>query len=125
MASQAKQELGATDITVLADKGYYTGECLKQCEQNQITAIVSKQTPPSSTGNPAYTLDKFKYDKDNDWYICPQEQRLYNVSREDSKDKLYHSKACKTCVHKDECTKNKRGRQIIRGRISRSYGSCG
>ncbi|MBP2664430.1 MAG: hypothetical protein H6Q71_2378 [Firmicutes bacterium] len=51
----------------------------------------------------------------SDWYICPQEQRLYNVSREDSKDKLYHNKACKTCVHKDECTKNKRGRQIIRG----------
>ena len=115
MASQAKQELGATDITVLADKGCYTGECLKQCEQNQITAIVSKQNPPSSTGNSAYTLDKFKYDKDNAWYICPQEQRLYNVSREDSKDKLYHNKACKTCVHKDECTKNKRGRQIIRG----------
>lgn len=115
MASQAKQELDATVLTVLADKGYYTGECLKQCEQSHITTIVSKQNPPSTTGNPAYTLDKFKYDKNNDWYICPQGKSLYNVSREDAKDQLYRSKACKTCVHKDECTKNKRGRQIIRG----------
>lgn len=115
MANQAKQELHATQITVLADKGYYTGECLQQCEQEKITAIVSKQNPPSSTGNAAYTLDKFTYDKENDWYICPQGEKLCNVSQEGAKDKLYRSKACKTCPHKDECTKNKRGRQIIHG----------
>ena len=90
-------------------------KCLQQCEQDHITAIVSKQNPPSSTGNPAYTLDNFKYDKDNDWYTCPQGEKLCNVSRDNAKDKLYRCKTCKTCLHKDECTKNKRGRQIIHG----------
>lgn len=115
MAEQAKQELETTEITVLADKGYYTGECLKNCEENEIIAIVSKQNPPSTTGNSTYTLDKFKYDKINDWYVCPQGQKLCNVSKDTAKDKLYRSKACKTCFHKEECTKNKRGRQIIQG----------
>lgn len=115
MAMQAKQELDTDSITVLADKGYYTGECLRKCEQDQITTVVSKQNPPSSTGNPAYTLDKFKYDQENDCYICPQGQILPNVSKAEAKEKMYRSKACKNCPHKDECTKNKRGRQIIRG----------
>jgi transposase/IS5 family transposase len=115
IAIQAKQELDTDAITVLADKGYYTGECLKKCEQDQITAIVSKQNPPSTTGNPAYTLDKFKYDQENDCYICPQGQILPNVSKVEAKEKTYRSKACKNCPHKNECTKNKRGRQIIRG----------
>ncbi|XWE59909.1 transposase [Sporomusa sphaeroides] len=56
MAVQAKQQLHADAITVLADKGYYSGECLGKCEEDKITAIVSKQNPPSTTGNSAYTL---------------------------------------------------------------------
>ncbi|SMD12769.1 transposase [Sporomusa malonica] len=101
--------------TVLADKGYYTGECLRKCERGQITAIVSKQNPPSSTGNPAYTLDKFKYNQESDCYICPRGEIFPNVSKNDAKEKVYRSKVCKNCPCKDECTKNKRGRQIIRG----------
>lgn len=111
MAVQAKQQLAVEELTVLADKGYYNGECLEKCEQENITTIVSKQNPPSSTGNSGYTLDKFKYDENMDYYICPQGEILFNVSKADAKDKLYRSKACKVCLHKDECTKNKRGRQ--------------
>ena len=115
MAIQAKQELEADTITVLADKGYYTGECLQNCEQDRITTIVSKQNPPSSTGNAAYTLDKFKYDQERDCYICPHGKVLSKVSKEDTINKKYRSTDCKSCPHKDECTKNKRGREITRG----------
>lgn len=78
MAKEAKEQLNAENITVLADKGYYSGECLGKCEEDKIAAIVSKQNPPSTTGNAAYTLDKFKYDakmigifvpRENDWLI--------------------------------------------------------
>lgn len=115
MASEAKQVLDVEEITVLADKGYYTGECLKKCEEDNIITIVSKQKSPSSTGNEGYILDHFKYDVDSDCYTCPQGEILCNVSKNDAKRKLYRSKACKTCIHKDECTKNKHGRQIIHG----------
>lgn len=116
MSAKAKQILNVEEITVLADKGYYTGECLEKCEQNNITAIVSKQKSPSSTGNEDYIVDNFKYDATNDHYICPQGEILCNVSKDDAKRKLYRSKACKTCTHKDNCTKNKRGRQITHGK---------
>lgn len=43
MAEKAKEELGVNEITVLADKGYYNGKCLKYCQESGITAIVSKQ----------------------------------------------------------------------------------
>ena len=117
MANQAKQLLNVEGITVLADKGYYTGQCLEKCEQENIVAIVSRQKSPSSTGNSDYIVEKFKYDADNDCYICPQGESLCNVSRNNKKGKLYRSKACKTCLHKDECTNNQRGRQIIRGKF--------
>ncbi len=115
MATQAKQILNVEEITVLADKGYYTGQCLEKCEKENIITIVSKQKPPSTTGNSNYILDNFKYDSENDHYVCPQGQILCNVSKNDAREKLYRSKACKTCSHKDECTKNKRGRQIVQG----------
>ena len=115
MASQAKQQLGVDTLTVLVDKGYYNGEELEKCEQDKSTTLVPKQKSPSITGNPAYTLDKFRYDLDKDSYLCPQGQILNNVSKEDAKTKLYRSEACKTCPEKDNCTKNKRGRQIIHG----------
>ena len=81
MAVEAKQILKVEEITVLADKGYYTGECLEKCEQNNITAIISKQKAPSSTGNENYIMDKFKYDSAKDQYICPQGKILFNVSK--------------------------------------------
>jgi hypothetical protein len=115
MAVEAKQMLDVEEITVLADKGYYTGQCLEKCEQDNIIAIVSKQKAPSSTGNEDYIVDNFKYDAANDHYVCPQGAILCNVSKNDTKKKLYRSKACKTCIHKEECTKNKRGRQITHG----------
>ena len=115
MAAKAKQILDVDQITVVADKGYYTGQCLEKCEQNNITTIVSKQKSPSSTGNVDYLIDNFKYDGVNDCYICPQGATLCKVSKNDAKRKLYRSKACKTCMHKVECTKSKRGRQITHG----------
>lgn len=115
MAAEAKQLLNVEEITVLADKGYYTGQCLEKCEQDNIITIVSKQKSPSSTGNEDYIVDNFKYDADNDYYICPQGTVLCNVSKNDAKRKLYRSKECKTCIYKDKCTRNKRGRQIIHG----------
>lgn len=111
MAKQAKEELAVNEITVLADKGYGTGEELRKCEQDKITPVVSLQSHGTHTGNPNYQKDKFKYDKEQDIYICPQGQTLYPQA-----NGFYgNSKACKSCLLKNECTKSKRGRRIQRG----------
>ena len=77
MAEKAKEELGVYELTVLADKGYGVGKDLRSCEENGITPIVSIQEHGTHTGNSDYTKERFKYDQENNFYICPQGQNLY------------------------------------------------
>jgi len=110
-------------ITVLADKGYYSGVELLKCKQDNIKTIVPKQkgsTPKS--GNKLYLKDNFIYDKNSDIYTCPQGQILSNVSKATSKEKAYrNSKVCSKCEFKNECTSAKRGKAIIRGPYQNIY----
>jgi len=72
MAQKAKEELEVEELTVLADKGYGVGKDLRNCEENGITPIVSIQEHGTHTGNSDYTKERFKYDQENNFYICPQ-----------------------------------------------------
>jgi transposase len=132
MAKMAAEELGIKlkeednnneDImTVLADKGYYSGSELEKCKELGITAIVPKQKSTSKTANQDYAKDKFDYDKEKDIYICPQLKILRNVSRKDSKEQIYkNKKACIECRYKEECTSHEKGRSIRRGQYQEIY----
>jgi transposase len=110
-------------LTVLADKGYYVYEDLKDCLSSGIKPIVAKQKSPNMTGNEKYVIDNFIYDKERDVYICPEGQVLENVSKSrNSKSYIYKNKlACKNCLLKDQCTKNKDGRKIFRNEKHEVY----
>lgn len=112
MAEQTKQEMSVDKLTVLADKGYYNGKDLKSCEENGITAIVSKQKQGSKTGNDDYAKDKFIYDKEEDTYTCPMGKRLKRVSKTGAKRTRYRSSECNNCPKKADCTTSKKGREI-------------
>jgi len=112
MADKVKEELSVDEITVLADKGYYNGKCLKHCQENGITAIVSKQNMSNATGNPDYAKDKFIYDKEKDIYICPMGKKLKRVSKIGSKRTNYRCFGCGDCPNKDKCTTSDKGRRI-------------
>lgn len=134
MALKAVEELGLKEnidnaiqgdreiITVLADKGYYSGEDLEKCKKDRIRTIVPKQKSGTRTGNEEYTKDKFIYDKDEDIYICPHGEELKNISKVSTKDKVYKNiKACNKCKNKDKCTTSKEGRIIKRGPYQKTY----
>lgn len=109
-------------ITVLADKGYYSGEDLEKCKKDNIKTIVPKQKSATRTGNEEYTKDKFIYDKDKDIYICPHGEELKNISKANTKDKVFKNiKACNKCENKDKCTTSKKGRIIKRGPYQETY----
>lgn len=112
MAEKAKQELCVDELTVIADKGYYNGTDLKRCEENGITAIVSKQKLGSKTGYDSFTKDKFIYNQEEDVYICPIGNKLKRVSKIGAKRKRYRGDECKDCPHKIKCTTNKKGREV-------------
>ncbi len=112
MADQVKNELSVDEITVIADKGYYNGKDLKSCQENGITAIVSKQKFGSKTCDENFTKDKFIYDKERDVYICPNGKELKRISGENAKRKRYRGDECDTCPNKSNCTTNAKGREV-------------
>lgn len=112
MADKAKHELCVKKLTVIADKGYYNGEDLKRCEENGITAIVSRQKPGIKTGDDNFTKDKFIYNREEDVYICPMGNKLKRVSKIGAKRTRYRGNECKDCSHKIKCTTNKKGREV-------------
>lgn len=112
MAEQTKKELCVEELTVLADKGYYNGRDLKSCEENGITAIVSKQRFSNKTGNENFTKDKFVYDKQNDIYMCPMGKELKRQSGANTKRTRYRCQECSDCLNKANCTTNKKGREV-------------
>lgn len=106
MATRTQETLRKKDIRFLADKGYYSGSDLKECEQRGIDAVVARQNRPGETSGArgAYSADKFLYDGQTDSYTCPAGARLTLHSRPESKLRGYHDKkACETCPHRGAC----------------------
>lgn len=119
MAGRAKDIFEVDSIKALADKGYYNADDLKMCEQEGVETYVSKQVFSNGTGQREFYLDKFRYDKEKNVYICPAGYEFVCVRKkaidEKTKNLTYkNSKACKSCEYKDLCTQNKEGRTITR-----------
>lgn len=119
MALRAKELFDKEELDALADKGYYNAEELKKCVENGITPYVAKQTYSNGTGDKDFYADKFKYDKEQNIYICPAGKELYYNRTRREKGKIIgynysNFNACKDCPYKDCCTKSKKGRTIFR-----------
>ena len=115
MALQTKEILGVESLKVIADKGYHTGEELEQCKRNDITTYVSPKSPATKDIG-LYPNADFKYDPDEDVYICPQGNQMHtngkwhhhSVSRQKGKSayrfQRYTTPACKSCKSRRSCT---------------------
>jgi len=113
MAQQARAELEADHITVLADEGYYNGDELRACEDNNITAYVPHSSTSNNKAKGQFDRSEFHYIEADDEYECPAGERLiYRFTREE-KGKLirrYWSSACPHCSLKSRCTTGKNRR---------------
>jgi transposase len=107
MAQQAGEAIGEDRLTALADRGYFSGEQIRECEQNGIAALVPK--PLTSNSKAAGRFDKrdFKYNAQSDEYQCPAGERA--IRRFTSIENgltlhKYWSSACPQCKLKAQCT---------------------
>jgi hypothetical protein len=57
---------------VIADKGCYSALEFAKCEEDNITPFVSKADHLHMAATKEYAKSQFKYDEENDGYICPQ-----------------------------------------------------
>lgn len=132
MALQTKELLNVDLLTVLADKGYHTGEQLQSCEQNNINTFVSPKAP-SSNADSGYPITMFTYDVQTDTYTCPQGNKMntngkwykHSKSRKGRTDehlfRRYLTPACKDCNLRSQCTRSKvNGRAIDRSQYAGS-----
>lgn len=118
MTESAKEIMEISEITTLADKGYYESADMAKCETNGTACLVAKPKESHQTEDENYFRDRFKFDSEKNIYICPQGTEL-KFMRFEKKREITHGvyanySACRVCRNKDKCTKTKKGREICR-----------
>jgi hypothetical protein len=115
MTRKSQETLRKKNLTVLADKGYYSGEDIKETETLGATPVVARQLKPGEKDGHRFSLDKFVYDKGKDEYTCPEGKVLHAHSKSKTKDRKFFNKpACKECPFNSECTGKNKYRSIVR-----------
>lgn len=76
MAKQAREEIEAESLTVVADRGYYKGLEILACEQAGITTFVPKHPTSGSKAEGRFRKQDFIYLAASDEYRCPAGQLL-------------------------------------------------
>ena len=90
----------------------------KLTDDLSIDVIVAIPTVAAQAPNPAYNVDQFEYIKKEDYYLCPQGNKLTTSGTWHKAKtylfKRYTTKDCKHCPVKNQCTKAKNGKGIQR-----------
>ena len=114
---QANETLGKNCQAACADAGYSSIDELEKIDEQGIKVVVpsQKQALKEKTETP-FDKSNFKYDPDNDCYVCPQGKVLeYSYTNTVKRAKVYRGgSTCRQCRYFGECTKQPRGRGISR-----------
>ena len=113
MARRAKAVLQGNHVNVLADRGYYNGDELRSCEDQNITAYVPNSTTSHNKAKGQFDRSEFHYVAEDDEYECPAGERLsYRFTRAEKGKEIrrYWSSACPQCSLKPSCTTGKNRR---------------
>ncbi len=114
----AQDAVGKTDITVLADKGYYSRSDIKAAQDLGAVALVPKGDTSGADRKGLFNRSLFKYDQEKDIYICPTGSELQNrftVVEDGLELQMYFNHiACRDCSQRSRCTTSKRDPRRIR-----------
>ena len=114
MGQQALDATGCEEITVLADRGYYSGDEVLACEGTGILPCIPKTQTSGNAKRGLFTVADFIYDARNDRYTCPAGKHLARGKvRSDRQDNIDHYRnltACSACALKPRCTPDKHKR---------------
>ncbi len=123
MLQRAKSILRTNNFTALYDKGYHTGSEFAIADNLGITTLVAIPGVAAQAPNPHYNVENFEYDEQGDFYICPQQHKLYSTGKwHHAKTylfKRYTTKACMNCTVKEQCSKAKYGKAIQRSEFQK------
>ena len=107
MAKRTRDVLDAASLTVLADRGYFSGEQIRACEQAGITALVPKPLTSGAKADGRFDKRDFVYDAERDEYRRPAGERAiwrFSTVEQGLTIHKYWSSACPKCPLKARCT---------------------
>lgn len=97
------------------DSGYDTLEIKKYLRENNIFGVIGYRR--YNKGETSVNKYRFKYNKEKDWYVCPETGVILEYSGRIDKNgyKYYSNKEnCNNCPHIDGCCKKEKYRVIRR-----------
>ena len=107
MAKRTKSTLEVEALDVVADRGYYRSDEIRDCENDGITTYLAKPQTSSNMAKGQFGKRDFIYKPNEDEYQCPAGERLlYRFTREESGKTIrrYWTSACPSCSIKSQCT---------------------
>ena len=115
MSTKIKEIVPNPDMIVTADKGYYSSVEIKKCVDDGIETIVPLRNTATKKKikDAKFSKNQFKYNHEDDCYICPNNQILANSHTQYKRNNrmldVYRlsSKLCKACPLKSSCLSDK------------------
>ena len=107
MADQARAAIGIEALTVIADRGYFSGDEILACDKAGITPFVPKPLNSNSKAEGRFGKPDFIYIASDDEYRCPAGQRLikrFTTVEAGMTLDIYWSSARPRCPIKAQCT---------------------
>jgi len=107
MGHQAKEVLGVDTLEAVADRGYYSGEEIKACDDAGIEVTLPKPMTSGAKSEGRFGKPDFVYLSDEDVYRCPAGEKLvyHMTSEQDGKlIRRYWTNVCRSCPLKSKCT---------------------
>ena len=113
MAEAAKAALEVETLDVIADRGYFASEQIKQCADAGVNVTLPKPQTASATPEGRFSRVDFIYLPDQDVYRCPANQVLPHHCTTFEKGfalRRYWTSVCSDCNLKSRCTPGKERR---------------
>ena len=111
MGGRAKQAIGAEEVTVLADRGYYSGDEVLACEGTGVLPAMPRADTSGRAKKGLFVRADFVYDAAADHYVCPAGAVLTKSNaRSDRHGDIDHYRnldACHACAMRVRCTTEK------------------
>ena len=107
MTEKSQEATGIKDLTVVADRGYYKGEQILDCEQTGATPIVPKTLTSNSMADGRFGKPDFIYIAQDDQYRCPAGEiavKRFTTVEHGMEIDVYWTSACTRCAMKPQCT---------------------
>ncbi len=113
MGQQAKEALGVDELEVIADRGYFSANQIKDCDDAGIVPTLPKPQTSSNRKKGMFVKADFRYVAEEDAYICPAGETLnwhYVTEEAGLVVSRYWTTVCGSCPLKSQCTTGKERR---------------